>query len=158
MTYQACIFELPPSFSTKFSQQLAKYCNELVSNNNTTCRFFYDNSVTLRFRWTIEYIMRTFSSLSFNTFLVLKLWLSLFSTQTTRANYHFMRLPLLEHYCEHSCEEGGSQRSNNLGCLSTIAGVTGALTILDILLVSEMQNIVLAPDFGRYFSKQSKFP
>ena len=27
MTYHACIWELPPSFSTKFSQQLAKYFN-----------------------------------------------------------------------------------------------------------------------------------
>ena len=52
-----------------------------------------------------------------------------------------MRLPLLEHHCEHSGEEGGSQRNNQLGYLSTIAGVTRALTILDILLGSGMQNV-----------------
>ena len=47
-----------------------------------------------------------------------------------------MLLPLLlEHHCEHSADQGGSQRRKNLGYFSTVAGVTGALAFLDIGLV-----------------------
>ena len=52
-----------------------------------------------------------------------------------------MHLPLLEHHCEHSADQGGSHRSKILGYLSTIAAITVARAILDIFLVSGMQNI-----------------